>query len=134
MPSAGSRQSADTVEFGVHTEPLTGQVEAKEVRYRFLIFDGENQPTVGHVGVRRTQFRGVAGYEKVPRRFENSEDARIATDGLLIRGFRNLAVLPETTDRMTFPTIAPRTTRPTLIQNKGQLPRMIAGCRGGGRR
>ena len=49
MPSAGSRQSADTVEFGMHAEPLTGQVEAKEVRYRFLIFDDENQPTVGHV-------------------------------------------------------------------------------------
>jgi hypothetical protein len=42
------------------------------------------------------QFHGVGGYEKVPRRFENSEDARIAADGLLIRGFRSLAVLPET--------------------------------------
>ena len=43
-----------------------------------------------------TQFRGAAGYEKVPRRFENSEDAQIAVDGLLIRRFRGLAVLPET--------------------------------------
>ena len=43
-----------------------------------------------------TLFRGVGGYEKVPRTFENSEDARTAVGGLLIRGFRGLAVLPET--------------------------------------